>query len=648
MSSKTATQATHARRGHGPMQARDKPKDFKKALGKLAVYCKRHWWSILIALVFAVAGTVLTVIGPSYIEEIVNELAAAISGLATGQPIRDVNIDLVWDTGLFLIIIYLLGAIFSIVQSQIMTTVTNKVAKRMRYDISTKINRLPLRYIDSHSYGDVLSRVTNDVDLISQTLNNSISTLVSSIALFLGSLIMMFVTNWILALCAIASSLLGFIIMALIMSKSQKHFNAQQESMGDINGHIEEIYSGHNVVKAYNGEKASKAKFDKINKSLYNSAWKSQFFSGTMMPLMNFIGNLGYVVVCVVGAVLALNGNIEFGVIAAFIIYVRLFTQPLSQMAQAFTNLQSASAASERVFEFLDEKEMTDESKKTENIQDIKGAVVFDHVKFGYDAKNFNLPKSPLVKQKEKQTLKASPINFKKAIAKYNPQKLIIKDFSIDIKAGQKVAIVGPTGAGKTTLVNLLMRFYDVDSGEIRIDGISTQNMTRQNVHELFSMVLQDTWIFDGTIKENIIYDKQGVTDEQVINAAKACGLDHFIRTLPQGYNTKLDENTTISAGQRQLITIARAMVQNGPMLILDEATSSVDTRTEIIIQQAMDALTQGRTSFIIAHRLSTIKNADVILVMKNGDIVEKGTHDELLAKGGAYAELYNSQFETY
>ncbi len=596
---------------HGPMRVNEKPKNFKQSIGKLVKYCKPFWWAIVIACVLAMLGAIFNVVGPDYVKQITNELTKALGDLTQGIAPRDVNIDLIWEVGIFLIIIYVIGEICNTIEGLIMATVTNKVSRKMRRDISQKINRLPLRYLDSRTHGDVMSRITNDVDLIGQTLNNSLSTLVSSVTLFLGSLIMMFVTNWIMALTAIGSSVLGFVIMGIIMSKSQKYFVEQQQSLGKINGHIEEVFSGHNVVKAYNGERQAKAVFDKYNSSLYKSAWKSQFLSGLMGPVMSFIGNLGYVAVCVVGAVLAVNGTISFGVISAFIIYVRLFTQPLSQMAQAFTNLQSASAGCERVFEFLEEKEMADESHKTAKIENVKGNVKFSHVRFGY-----------------------------------NKDKPVIKDFSASIKAGQKIAIVGPTGAGKTTLVNLLMRFYDVDSGTITIDGINTQDLRRENVHELFSMVLQDTWIFNGTISENIAYDKQGVTQEQIIEASKACGLDHFVRTLPKGYDTILDENTTISAGQRQLITIARAMVQNSPMLILDEATSSVDTRTETLIQQAMDKLTKNRTSFVIAHRLSTIKNSDLILVMRNGDIVEKGTHTELLAQKGFYADLYNSQFE--
>lgn len=634
-------------RQRGPMKVAEKPKNMKKSLGQLLKYCKKYYWIIAIALICAVAGSVLTVMGPDYIQKIVNELTSALGDMINGIPPRDVNIDLIWEVGLFLIIIYVIGAILNLLQGLIMATITNKITKKMRYDISTKINRLPLKYLDSHSHGDVLSRVTNDVDLIGQTLNNSIVTLVASVSLFVGSIIMMFVTNWIMALAAIGSTLIGFVIMAIIMSKSQKYFTQQQRSLGEINGHIEEIYSGHQVVKAYNGEKSAKEKFARINNELYNSAWKSQFLSGMMMPLMQFIGNLGYVVVCVVGAALAISGIIDFGVIAAFIIYIRLFTQPLSQIAQAFTSLQSTSAASERVFEFLGEREMPNEEQKEAKIENIEGNVSFKNVKFGYNSKVFNKPSTVQLYSRQRVVNIENDVKIKPVRLSYNPKKLVIKNLSIDVKAGQKVAIVGPTGAGKTTLVNLLMRFYDIDSGKIEIDGVDTSKMKRENVHELFSMVLQDTWIFDGTIKENIVYDQQNVTDEQVVSAAKACGLDHFIRTLPKGYDTPLNENTTISAGQRQLITIARAMIQNRPMLILDEATSSVDTRTEIIIQRAMDALTEGRTSFVIAHRLSTIKNADLILVMKEGDVLEKGTHEELLAKQGFYSELYNSQFET-
>ncbi len=601
---------------HGAMNAGEKAKNFKASIGKLLKYCKRHIWSVSIAILFAVAGTALTLIGPNKISDLTDTITAAL-------PIFDevnkiwvnlnvpVNMQMVIDIGIFLIIIYSLSAIFSYVQGFIMSTITQKLSKRMRKDISNKINRLPLKYMDSTPNGDVLSRVTNDVDTIGQTLNNSITTFVSSLTLLVGSIVMMFVTNWILALTAIGASLIGFFLIMLIMGFSQKHFIAQQKELGNINGHIEEVFSGHDIVNVYNGKNETKKKFEEINNKLYSSGWKSQFMSGLMMPIMNFIGDFGYVAVCVVGAVLTMSGHITFGVIMAFIIYVRLFNQPLAQLAQVFNNLQSTAAASERVFEFLDEKELADESEKTFKLENIKGNVEFKHVKFGY-----------------------------------NPDKTIINDFSATVKAGQKVAIVGPTGAGKTTLVNLLMRFYEVDDGEILIDGTPISSLTRENVHDLFSMVLQDTWLFEGTVRDNIAYSKQDVTDEEIKNACKACGINHFIKSLPNGYNSILDDNTSISAGQRQLMTIARAMVQNSPMLILDEATSSVDTRTEILIQKAMDKLTEGRTSFVIAHRLSTIKNADLILVMANGDIIEQGSHDELLKKGGFYADLYNSQFE--
>lgn len=492
-----------------------------------------------------------------------------------------------------------------------MATVTQRISKQLRRDISGKINRLPLSYFDNTTTGDVLSRVTNDVDMVGQTMNQSVSSLITAITMFIGSLIMMFYTNWIMAIAAILSTFIGFASMGMIISKSQKYFAQQQQELGKLNGHIEEIYSGHNVVKAYNGEQQAKDAFSAINSRLFESAWKSQFMSGLMMPLMMFIGNFGYVVVCIVGAVLAVNGHISFGVIVAFMLYIRLFTQPLQQIAQAATNLQQTAAASGRVFEFLAEKELVKEDEKKEKLQNVKGDVEFKHVRFGY-----------------------------------SEDKAVIKDFSVKVNAGQKVAIVGPTGAGKTTLINLLMRFYEVNGGEIMIDGVPTNQMTRESLHDLFCMVLQDTWIFEGSIRDNIVYSREDVSDEEVEAACKSVGLHHFIQTLPNGYDTILDDKTSLSAGQKQLITIARAMVKMAPLLILDEATSSVDTRTELLIQQAMDMLTEGKTSFVIAHRLSTIKNADLILVMKEGDIIEAGTHKELMENNGFYAELYNSQFE--
>ncbi|HJD05302.1 MAG TPA: ABC transporter ATP-binding protein/permease [Candidatus Onthoplasma faecipullorum] len=522
-----------------------------------------------------------------------------------------VDIEKIFKICITLVILYIVAYFANFFQGFIMATVNQKVSQDMRGAISKKINRIPLKYYDTTSYGDILSRITNDVDTIGQTLNNSISTLIGAGALFIGSLIMMFVTNWIMALSGIVATLIGFILMNVIIKKSQKYFIMQQNVLGQANGYVEEAYSGQEIIKAYNAEDEVQTKFEKINQKLYVSGWKSQFFSGLMQPLMSFIGNFGYVVVCVVGAVLVHYGYINFSVIIAIMIYIRLFTQPLSQLAQGVTNLQSTAAASERVFEFLEVEELSNEDNLNKKVEKVKGNVEFKHVHFGY-----------------------------------NPDKIIINDFSASIKSGEKVAIVGPTGAGKTTLVNLLMKFYDINSGDIIIDGVSIKDMKREDVHDLFGMVLQDTWLFNGTIKENIRYNKQDVTDEQIVEACKVAGIDHFIRTLPNGYDTILDDNTNISAGQKQLLTIARAMVENAPMLILDEATSSVDTRTEILIQQAMDKLTENRTSFVIAHRLSTIKNADLILVLKDGDIVEQGNHEELLKKGGFYADLYNSQFE--
>lgn len=524
------------------------------------------------------------------------------------------NIDKIKNIAILLICIYLISAIFEYFEAILMTDVSNNFARKLRGNISSKINKLPLKYFDKHVIGDILSRVTNDVDTIAQSMNQSLSTLVSAITLFVGTIIMMFVTNSVMAITAILASLFGFVFMSLVLSKSQKYFVAKQNELGALNGHIEEVYSGLNVVKTYNGEKISNEKFDELNDKLYKANWKSGFLSGLMMPMMSFIGNFGYVAVCVVGALLALNGHISFGVIVAFIVYVRLFVSPLSQIAQAMTSLQSTAAASERVFEFLDEKEMADESniKTTLDKEKVKGNIEFKNVEFKYDGND----------------------------------KPTIKNFSAKAKAGEKVAIVGPTGAGKTTMVNLLMKFYDINKGEILIDGVSTKDLTRGNIHDLFTMVLQDTWVFNGSIKDNIIYNTSDVSMEMVESVCKTVGLDHFIKTLPDGYNTILNDNDSVSAGQRQLLTIARGMIQNAPFLILDEATSNVDTRTEELVQKAMDKLTEGKTSFIIAHRLSTIKNADLILVMNEGNIIEQGNHEELMKQNGFYAELYNSQFK--
>lgn len=594
-------------RGHGPMgggRVAEKPKNFKIALKRLFRFIRPYFPAMMIALVFAIGGTVLTLIGPNQLQKLTDFMT---NGLFTG-------IDVGGALGVcyLLLGLYLGSFVLTYLQGFIMSTVTQKISRNLRTSISMKINVLPLKYFDTTTYGNILSRVTNDVDMIGQTLNNSVTQLVSGTVLLVGATIMMFVTNWIMAFAAIGSAILGFLLMTVIMKHSQKYFLQQQNALGEINGHIEETYSGHDVVKVYNGEQNANNVFDKINMKLYSSAWKSQFMSGLMMPIMSFIGNLGFVAVCVVGGALALDGKIPFSVIVAFMVYVRLFTQPLSQIAQSATNLQSTAAASERVFEFLDEDELSDESHKTKVLENAKGDVEFEHVVFGYDE-----------------------------------NKTIIKDFSAHAYAGQKIAIVGPTGAGKTTLVNLLMRFYEVNSGNIKIDGVPISELTRANLHDLFGMVLQDTWLFEGTIRENIAYSKTDATDEDIERACKAVGLHHYVKTLPDGYDTVIGDKTSLSQGQKQLVTIARAMVENAPLLILDEATSSVDTRTEELIQKAMDKLTEGRTSFVIAHRLSTIRNADLILVMKDGDIVESGNHEELLKKGGFYADLYNSQFDS-
>lgn len=580
-------------------------KDFKKAITTLLKNCKPYKTSIIIVMILSALASALGVYGPGRLKEITDTIT---EGIMTG-----IDLSKVTKIAITLTIVYTLSWLFNCLAGFIMATVTNKFSQKLRKNLSHKINKLPLKYFDKNSYGDVLSRITNDVDTIGQSLNNSISDFVGAITLFIGSIIMMFATNWIMAITGIVASLIGFALMIVILSKSQKYFLLQQQQLGELNGHIEEVYSGHDVVTVYNANKETTKKFDEINNKLYDSARKSRFLSGLMMPLMSFIGSFGYVAVCVVGAALVINGNITFGVIVAFMIYIRLFTNPLSTIAQAMTYIQSTAAASERVFDFLAEEEMPSEKNITQKLLpgEVKGNVIFDHVKFGYDE-----------------------------------DKIIIKDFSANIKAGSKVAIVGPTGAGKTTMVNLLMKFYNINSGDIKIDNISIKDLTRENIHDLFVMVLQDTWLFKGTIKDNIRFNRDNITDEEIKTACKTVGMDHYIRSLSKGYDTMLEEVDNLSAGQKQLLTIARCMTSSAPLLILDEATSSVDTRTEELVQKAMDKLTEGKTSFIIAHRLSTIKNADLILVMNEGNIIEQGNHEELLKQNGFYAKLYNSQFE--
>ena len=592
-------------RNVGRNRVNEKPKDLKLAVKKLIKYLKKLMPLIIIALVLAILSSVFSIIGPNKLSDLTDEIA---KGIMTG-----IDFEAITSIAVFLLTIYLISALFNYIQGFIMATVANNFAKSLRTQISQKINKLPLRYFDTHSFGDILSRVTNDVDTIGMTLHQSLGTLVSAITLFIGSIIMMFYTNWILAITGIVSSLLGFIFMFIILAKSQKYFNARQVELGNLNGHIEEIYSNHNVVRVYNGMDEASEKFDDLNNRVFVCNKKSQFLSGLMQPIMSFIGNFSYVAVCIVGALLVMNDAISFGVIVAFMVYVRLFTNPLSQIAQGMTNLQTTAAASERVFEFLEEPEMEEETNITKHLDanNVQGNIVFDHIKFSYDGK-----------------------------------KTIIKDFSCDVHKGEKIAIVGPTGAGKTTMVNLLMKFYNITDGDIRIDGVSTKELSRENVHDLFIMVLQDTWLFNGTIRDNIKYNKENVTDEQIMEACKTVGIDKFVKSLPGGLNYVLEDNDSISAGQKQLLTIARGMIKDAPFLILDEATSSVDTRTEELVQQAMDKLTEGRTSFIIAHRLSTIRNADLILVMNEGNIIEQGNHDELMKKNGFYAELYNSQFK--
>lgn len=575
-----------------------------RSLKKSADYLKKSVIWVVVALILAALSAIITIIGPDKVGEIANVISDGLLG--------EIDLASIAKIGATLVCLYCLSAAFSFLQNYIMAVVTLKMSYRLRGELSEKINTVPLKYFNTTSQGDILSRITNDVSTLQQGLTNSLPTIIGASAQFIGCLIMMFVTEWRLALISLGVTIIGMIVTVLIMKRSQKYFADRQRCLGALNGYIEESYSGHETIKLSEAERQVNKAFDKLNIDVYNANWKSQFLSGIMQPLMSVISNVAYVAVCVVGSILAVNGKINFGVIVSFILYVRLFTSPLTQIAQGLTNLQTASASAGRIFDFLESEDMPDESDKTAELTCVMGNVEFKDVRFAYPD---------------------------------TPDKIIIKDFSASVKSGQKVAIVGPTGAGKTTMVNLLMRFFDINGGDITIDGVSINDMKREDDHNLFSMVLQDTWLFEGTLRENLVYNMSGVTDEDLERVCRACGLDKFVRSLPGGFNTELSESSSISAGQKQLITIARAMLQNSPMLILDEATSSVDTRTELVIQRAMDELTKGRTSFVIAHRLSTIKNADLILVMNEGDVIEKGTHDELMEKGGFYSTLYNSQF---
>ena len=580
-------------------------KGMRSAMKRSAAYMRSDVILLIIALFAAVGSAIIIIVGPDKMGDLANIISDGLFG--------EIDLGTIAQTGLFLALLYVVGACLGYIQQFIMASVTLKTSYRMRAELSAKINRVPQKYFVKTAQGDILSLITNDVSTLQQGLANSLPTIIGAATQFIGCLIMMLITEWRLALISLAITVLGIALVFFIMKNSQKFFIARQKSLGELNGFIEETYSGHEVIMVNRADGQTEKTFDKLNEKVYDANRKSQFLSGSMQPLMNVISNAAYVAVCVFGSIFALQGSINFGVIVSFILYVRLFTSPLTQIAQGLTNLQTASASAHRIFDFLESEELPDESKKTAELKTVKGEVEFNQVRFSYAD---------------------------------DPDKIIIKDFSAHVKPGQKVAIVGPTGAGKTTMVNLLMRFFDLNGGDITIDGVSEQDLKRENIHELFSMVLQDAWLFDGTIRENLVYNMKGVTDEQIERVCAACGIDSFIRSLPQGVDTEISESSTISAGQRQLITIARAMLQNSPMLILDEATSSVDTRTEVIIQRAMDSLTEGRTSFVIAHRLSTIKNADLILVMKEGDVIESGTHKELLEKGGFYAELYNSQFD--
>lgn len=582
-----------------------KKESMLSSLKRTFSYMKKGIPAIICALILAAVSAVLTIIGPDKIGKMTTLMQEGLYG--------EINFAEITKLGIFLVILYLSSALFQYIVHFIMATVTLRTSKKMRGDLSEKINRVPMSYFTKTSQGDVLSRITNDVSTLQQGLTNSLPGIISALAQFAGCLLMMFITEWRLALCVVSITVIGLFLLMLVMGHSQKYFVARQESLGNLNGYIEEMYSGHQVVRISCAGDKIKTGFAALNHAVYDANWKSQFLSGMMQPLMNVIGNIGYVAVCIVGAALALNGSIPFGVIVSFILYVRLFTSPLTQIAQGMTNLQTSAASAKRIFEFLEEEEMSDESQKSSLPPAIKGSVDFQNVHFSYPD---------------------------------TPDKVIIKNFSVSVKPGQKVAIVGPTGAGKTTMVNLLMRFFEINSGSISIDGISISDLKRENLHDIFAMVLQDTWLFEGSVRENLVYNMENISDEDLKRVCKACGIYRFIHSLPHGFDTVLSESTTISAGQKQLLTIARAMLQNAPMLILDEATSSVDTCTEAIIQKAMDELTKNRTSFVIAHRLSTIKNADLILVMKDGDVIENGTHEELMQKGGFYYDLYNSQFE--
>ena len=579
--------------------------DIRTALPRMTGYLRSSMGIIIFALVLAALSAVMTIIGPNKIGDMATIMS---DGLTTG-----IDLTAIAKVGIFLAVIYGLSALFGFAQHYIMSVVTLKTSYKMRGELSEKINRVPQKTFNTTSQGDILSRITNDVSTLQQGLTNSLPTIISAATQFIGCLIMMFFTEWRLALIALCITIFGMAALVLIMSRSQRYFAARQKSLGELNGYVEEMYSGHEVVRISRAERGVGDRFDRLNAAVYDANWRSQFLSGVMQPLMNVIGNISYVAVCVVGSLLAMNGTIEFGVIVSFILYVRLFTSPLTQIAQGMTNLQTAAASAHRIFNFLESEELSDESDKPAHAIQTRGQVTFDHVRFSYpDA----------------------------------PDKVVIRDFSAVVQPGQKVAIVGPTGAGKTTMVNLLMRFFEINAGSISIDGVKTSDMRREDVHSLFSMVLQDTWLFEGTVRENLVYNMQGIDDDQLETVCRACGLDKFVHALPNGFDTVLSDSTSISTGQKQLLTIARAMLQNAPMLILDEATSSVDTRTELLIQRAMDELTHDRTSFVIAHRLSTIKNADLILVMRDGDVIESGTHDELMQKGGFYADLYNSQFD--